>query len=70
MESQIRTKINTGPIVGGVAGTKKFAYDIWGDTVNFASRMETMSETGRVKISESTYQLVKDHFDCTPHGEI
>mgnify|MGYP000430132785 CR=1 FL=1 len=66
----IRIGINTGPVVAGVVGTKKFAYDIWGDTVNIASRMESMSEPGKVNISENTYALVKDDFDCAYRGEI
>ena len=70
MTFDIRLGINTGPVVAGVVGTKKFAYDIWGDTVNIASRMESMSEPGKVNISENTYALVKDHFDCEYRGEI
>lgn len=66
----IRIGINTGPVVAGVVGTKKFAYDIWGDTVNIASRMESNSETGKINISENTYQLIKDEFCCTYRGEI
>ncbi|MFT6836614.1 MAG: adenylate cyclase [Sediminicola sp.] len=66
----IRIGINTGPVVAGVVGTKKFAYDIWGDTVNVAARMETMSEAGRINISENTYKLVKEEYDCEPRGEI
>ena len=66
----IRVGINSGPVVAGVVGTKKFAYDIWGDTVNVAARMETMSEPGRINISETTYELVKDRWDCTYRGEI
>ncbi len=66
----IRIGINTGPVVAGVVGTKKFAYDIWGDTVNVASRMETMSEPGKINIGENTYELVKDVFDCEYRGEI
>ena len=66
----IRIGINTGPVVGGVVGTKKFAFDIWGDTVNVAARMETNSTAGRINISENTYQLVKDCFECTYRGEI
>lgn len=66
----IRIGINTGPIVAGVVGTHKFAYDIWGDTVNVASRMETLSHPGRINISEYTYELVKDVFHCKYRGEI
>jgi len=57
-------------VVAGGVGTKKFAYDIWGDTVNIASRMESNSESGRINISESTYQLIKNDFNCTFRGEI
>ncbi|WP_281543272.1 adenylate/guanylate cyclase domain-containing protein [Maribacter aestuarii] len=66
----IRIGINTGPVVAGVVGTKKFAYDIWGDAVNVASRMESMSEPGKINISENTYQLVKDKYACEYRGEI
>tara|TARA_R100000306_G_scaffold742_1_gene1930 strand:- start:32281 stop:34134 length:1854 start_codon:yes stop_codon:yes gene_type:complete len=66
----IRIGINTGPVVAGVVGTKKFAYDIWGDTVNVASRMETMSESGKINIGESTYKIVKDIFNCEYRGKI
>lgn len=66
----IRIGINTGSVVAGVVGTKKFAYDIWGDTVNIASRMESNSEPGRINISENTYQLVKSEFDCEYRGKI
>ncbi len=67
---ELRLGINTGPIVAGVVGESKFAYDIWGDTVNLASRMETGGEPGRVNISGNTYELVKDYFDCTYRGKI
>ena len=66
----IRIGINTGPVVAGVVGTKKFAYDIWGDTVNVASRMESMSEPGKINISHSTYELIKDDVVCEYRGEI
>lgn len=66
----IRIGINTGPVVAGVVGSDKIAYDIWGDTVNVAARMESNSERGRINISENTYELVKNKFDCTYRGEI
>lgn len=67
---QIRIGIATGPVVAGVVGLKKFAYDIWGDTVNVAARMEQNSEAGKVNISGSTYALVQNDFDCEYRGEI
>lgn len=66
----IRIGINTGPVVAGVVGKKKFAYDIWGDTVNIASRMESNSVTGKVNISDNTYKLIKDQYKCIYRGEI
>ncbi|MGI9531535.1 adenylate/guanylate cyclase domain-containing protein [Lutimonas sp.] len=66
----IRIGINTGAIVAGVVGKKKFAYDIWGDSVNVASRMETNSEVGKINVSENTYQLIKNDFNCKYRGEI
>lgn len=56
---EIRVGIHTGPVIAGIVGIKKFQYDIWGDTVNTASRMETNAEPGKVNISEATYELVK-----------
>ena len=67
---QLRIGIHTGPIVAGVVGTKKFAYDIWGDAVNLASRMESYGEPGKVNISGNTFLHVKDQFNCTYRGEI
>jgi class 3 adenylate cyclase len=67
---EIRVGINTGPVVAGIVGIKKFQYDIWGDTVNTASRMESAGEAGKINISESTYKLVKDQFECSYRGEI
>jgi class 3 adenylate cyclase len=67
---EIRLGVHTGPVVAGVVGTKKFAYDIWGDTVNIAARMESGSEAGKVNISGATWQLVKDKFNCLYRGKI
>ena len=66
----MRLGIHSGPVVAGIVGASKFQYDLWGDTVNTASRMEGLGETGRVNISEATYRLVHDHpgFLFTPRG--
>ncbi len=66
----IRIGINSGSVVAGIVGVKKFAYDIWGDTVNTAARMEQNSQNGKINISESTYQLVKNDFKCVHRGKI
>jgi class 3 adenylate cyclase/tetratricopeptide (TPR) repeat protein len=65
-----RIGIHTGPVVAGVVGKKKFAYDIWGDTVNVAARMEQNSEPDRVNLSQSTYELVKTKYKCAHRGKI
>ncbi|MBK9249828.1 MAG: tetratricopeptide repeat protein [Ignavibacteria bacterium] len=67
---EIRIGINSGSVVAGIVGVKKFAYDIWGDTVNTAARMEQNSEPGKINISETTYALVKNQFTCDYRGEI
>jgi class 3 adenylate cyclase len=66
----MRVGIHTGPVVAGVVGSHKFAYDIWGDTVNTAARLEQSGEPGRVNISEATYQMVKEVFPCTFRGNL
>lgn len=66
----IRIGIHSGPVVAGIVGVKKFAYDIWGDTVNTAARMEQNSEPGKINVSETTHELVKDKFNFTYRGEI
>lgn len=67
---RVRIGIHTGSIVAGVIGKKKFAYDVWGDTVNVASRMETKGEAGKVNVSETTYLAIKEFFKCTYRGKV
>ncbi len=67
---EFRIGIHTGQLVAGVIGIRKFAYDIWGDTVNMAARMEQCSEAGKINISGTTYDLVKDKFACIYRGKI
>ena len=66
----MRVGIHTGPVVAGVVGTLKFAFDIWGDTVNFSSRMESSGVPNRVNISDRTWTRVKDFFECEHRGKI
>jgi adenylate cyclase len=67
---EVRIGIHSGGLVAGIVGIKKFAYDIWGDTVNTAARMEQNSEAGKINVSESTYLLIRDRFVCSYRGKI
>jgi guanylate cyclase len=66
----LRIGINSGPVVAGVVGTHKFAYDLWGDVVNTASRMESEGIAGSIQVAPATYELIRDRFDCEPRGVI
>ncbi len=67
---ELRIGIHVGPIVAGVVGRKKYAYDIWGSTVNIASRMESNGEAGNVNVSASVFNHIKDQYQCTYRGKI
>ncbi|TGM38043.1 adenylate cyclase [Leptospira biflexa] len=67
---EIRVGIHTGPVVAGVVGKSKFAYDVWGDAVNTASRMESSSDAGEINLSETTYDKVKRFFECEYRGKV
>ncbi len=69
-EIQIRIGIHSGPVIAGVVGDKKFAYDIWGDTVNIAARMESSGHVGRINITPETYRRIADHYHCESRGKI
>lgn len=69
-EFNIRIGIHTGPLISGVVGTRKFAYDIWGDTVNIAARMEQNSHAGKINVSQSTYEILKNEFRFEHRGKI
>jgi len=67
---KIRIGIHTGPVIAGVVGINKFAFDIWGDTVNYSSRMEASGQANRINLSERTFSRVKDFFDCEYRGKV
>jgi adenylate cyclase len=67
---KVRIGIHTGPVIAGVVGIRKFAFDVWGETVNFASRMESSGMPGRINISGQTYSRVKDFFECESRGKV
>ena len=67
---ELRIGIHTGPVIACVVGKSKFAYDIWGETVNTAARLETTSEVGEINISEYTHKYIKDQFRVRPRGKV
>jgi len=67
---RVRIGMHSGAVVAGIVGVKKFAYDIWGDTVNTAARMEQNSEPGKINVTETTYELIREQFTCSFRGEI
>jgi class 3 adenylate cyclase/integral membrane sensor domain MASE1 len=69
-QPRLRIGLNTGPVVAGVIGTQKFIYDLWGDTVNVASRMESLGEPNRIQMAEGTYQRLSPQFVCKARGQI
>jgi class 3 adenylate cyclase len=67
---RLRVGTHSGPVIAGVVGKRKYAFDIWGDTVNIASRMESAGEPGRVNVSAYTYDLIRKEFECEYRGRV
>jgi adenylate cyclase len=67
---QMRVGVASGPVTAGIIGTHKFAYDLWGDTVNTASRMESSGLPGEIQLAPSTYELLRDTYRCRPRGPV
>ncbi|HKS38304.1 MAG TPA: adenylate/guanylate cyclase domain-containing protein [Verrucomicrobiae bacterium] len=70
IDFEIRIGIASGPVIGGIIGSKKFIYDLWGDTVNIASRMTSLGQPGNIQVSESTFELIKDKYELDKRGKI
>ena len=67
---ELRIGINSGPVVAGVIGRKRFLYDLWGDAVNMASRMESQGTPGEIQVTQATYELLRDEFELEPRGTV
>jgi adenylate cyclase len=70
LDLQLRIGIETGPVVAGTIGTLRYAYDLWGDTVNMASRMETQGQTGKIQLGPNAYGLLRDRYSCYTRGRV
>ena len=69
-ECNLRIGIHIGSVTAGVIGSKKFSYDVWGDAVNTASRMESSGQPGKIQVSEDFYKLINEDYQCEPRGQI